>query len=470
MKKSTTTEPARDKRFTACASLAALGLVLQQKNLFAPVKEAVKIAQKTVKYTPVQKLYDAFISLLAGAHGLVEINTRLRSDIALQRAFGRPACAEQSVVQQTLSACKEENVQQMQAAVTAIYRQHSWGYRHDYRQSFQLLDVDMSGAPCGRKAQFASKGYFAGQRNRRGRQVGRVLATHYSEIVAEQLFDGKTQLPKALIPLILAAEETLELDEERRCRTIVRQDGGGGSLQDVNWLLSRGYRVHGKEYSGKRASKLAQRVTTWYPDPKVAGREVGWVEEPADEYVRPVVRVAVRCKKKNGQWGVGVLISALSAPEVVSLTKRVAAPSSPADEQSVLLSYVYFYDARGGGVETSFKGGKQGLGITRRNKQCFAAQQMVLLLSVLAHNTIVWARHWLWAPGSPACPGSGVRRYGMLRMVRDVLHISGYVVLDALGRIVQIVLNEAAPLARLLAAAFDELLQTEHVAVSLGKT
>src|SRR4051794_4499463 len=102
MNESTTPEAASDKRFTARASLAALGIVLQQKNLFAPIKEAIKIAQKTIKHTPIQKLYDAFISILAGAHGLIEINTRLRSDVALQRAFGRLACAEQSVVQETL--------------------------------------------------------------------------------------------------------------------------------------------------------------------------------------------------------------------------------------------------------------------------------------------------------------------------------------------------------------------------------
>ena len=54
--------------------------------------------------------------MLAGAHGIVEINTRLRADPALQAAFGRTACAEQSVVQQTLDACTDENVTQMQAS------------------------------------------------------------------------------------------------------------------------------------------------------------------------------------------------------------------------------------------------------------------------------------------------------------------------------------------------------------------
>ena len=32
----------------------------------------------------------------------------------------------------------------------------------------------------------------------------------------------------------------------------------------------------------------------------------------------------------------------------------------------------------------------------------------------------------------------------MLRMVRDVFHISGFLLIDALGQVVQIVLNQAA--------------------------
>ncbi len=213
-----------ERHFTACASLAALGVQLKRLDVFGPIRETVTIAQKTVKHTPSDKLYDAFISLLAGAHGLVEINTRLRSDPWLQAAFGRAACAEQSLVQETLDACTAANVGQLEQAMDVIYRQHSQGYRHDYRASLQILDVDMSGLPCGPKAAFATKGYFAKQRNRRGRQLGRVLASHSAEIVVDRLFDGRTQLTKALQPLVQAAERTLKLNKTKRMRTIVRVD------------------------------------------------------------------------------------------------------------------------------------------------------------------------------------------------------------------------------------------------------
>ena len=43
--------------------------------------------------------------------------------------------------------------------------------------------------------------------------------------------------------------------------------------------------------------------------------------------------------------------------------------SQAADPVAVLLAYVTFYDQRGGGIETSLKGDKQGLGLTKRNKK-----------------------------------------------------------------------------------------------------
>jgi hypothetical protein len=128
----------------------------------------------------------------------------------------------------------------------------------------------------------------------------------------------------------------------------------------------------------------------------------------------------------------------------------------------VLLAYVTFYDQRGGGVETSFKGDKQGLGSGKRSKKRFAAQQMVMLLGALAHNVIVWARHWLASPT--------LQHYGTLRMVRDVFHMSGFLLTDACGQIVQIVLNQSAPLASALVHPLRKLLLCAHVAVHLGQT
>lgn len=81
----------------------------------------------------------------------------------------------------------------------------------------------------------------------------------------------------------------------------------------------------------------------------------------------------MRCRQQNGKFAYGVLISTSSACAVFELTGQPLTELS--DPVSVLLAYVTFYDQRGGGIETSFNGDKQGLGMTKRNKQHFEAQQ-----------------------------------------------------------------------------------------------
>jgi hypothetical protein len=393
---------------------------------------------------------------------MVEINKCVRADLGLQRAFGRRGCAEQSVVQDTLDASTAENVDQMHQAMARIFRRHSQTYRHDYQWNWQILDVDMTGRPCGKKAKFASKGYFAKQRNRRGRQEGYVIGSWYEEIVVERLFAGKTQLNAALQPLLEAAELVLELDEHKRQRTIVRIDSGGGSVGELNWLLGRDYQVHGKDYSGVRAKTLAESVRQWITDPADSNRQMGWVSLPAELYCRPVQRIAVRCRKKNGQWGYGVILSTLAPKAVLLLTGGYEQEVD--DPQAVLLAYVNFYDQRGGSVEIEIKEDKQGLGTSKRNKKRFEAQQILIQLEALAHNLLIWARHWL----GPNCPK--LAQFGIKRLVRNVFRMDGFLFFDQATTLLQIQLNRADPLAKELARGLAALLAREQVALSLGET
>jgi hypothetical protein len=166
-----------------------------------------------------------------------------------------------------------------------------------------------------------------------------------------------------------------------------------------------------------------------------------WPTACRPESVRPVRRIAGRCRTATGQWGTGVLISTL-------------------DPAQVLLASVSLSDQRGSRVDTSFKGDQQGLGSTTR----LEALLMVMVLGALAHHVVIWACGWL-APAAPR-----LRRSGIVRVVRDVLPISGFLVLDALGQCVQSVLNRVAPLASLLVDPFRELLAPMHVALHMGQT
>ena len=184
---------------------------------------------------------------------------------------------------------------------------------------------------------------------------------------------------------------------------------------------------------------------------------------PCDAYVRPVRRIAVRCRKQNGQWGTAVLISTLEPAAVLALTGQ---PASAADDPTaVLLAYVYVYDARGGAAETTFQGDKQGLGLAARHKKRLAAQQVVAGQTAPAHNVLIWARDWL-APDLPH-----LQAYGIKRLVRDVLQVSGHVTYDARTRQVRrIVLNATHPIARGIATALRTLLAPQHVVATTGET
>ncbi len=453
------------QHYSPRATLAALGIKVRSLKFFDTIAEHVRIPQKTVRHTPLEKLTDAFIAMLSGAHGLSEINTRVRSDPAMQRAFGRTSCAEQSVVQETLDACTEENIRQMEQAVDIIFRAHSRAFRHNYEEGLQLLDADMTGLPCGAKAESATKGYFSSQGIRHGRQQGRVVAPHYDEVVVDRLFAGHVQLTTALQPLIEATERTLKLTAEQRARTVIRMDAGGGSLDDVNWLLQRGYHVHGKDISTRRAEHFALSVEQWHSDPRRQGRQMGWALVKPGQYARSDMRrIALRWRKKNGQRCTAMLLSTLEPADVFALLGKPL--EEVGDPQAVLAAYGQLYDERGGAVEIEIKESKQGLGITKRNKKRFAAQAMVMLLGQLAHNLVVWFKRWLMEAAEPA----KLKRYGVPRLVRDVLTISGLVEVGEARAVTRITLNKAAPVARHCLKALQALLKTEHVRVILGET
>jgi len=266
--------------FSPRASLAGVGAWVTEHRIWDIVSSKVVIDQKVIRHSPAEKLLDAFISILAGGRGVVEVNTRVRPDSLLQQAFGRADCAEQSTISQTLDASTAENVAQLRAAEAEIFERHARCLRHDYRQNWQILDVDVTGMPAGRQGEGVSKGYFAGRKNCRGRQLGRVLATRYGEIVVDRLFAGKRQLVDSLKALVRLAEQSLALSPARRRRTILRIDGGGGSDANIDWMLSRGYQLLAKVHTWTRSRKLADSVCRWHVDPKVADREVGWVTMP----------------------------------------------------------------------------------------------------------------------------------------------------------------------------------------------
>lgn len=451
---------------TGRASLVAIGTLVKQQRILEPLRQKVQIEQKVVRHTPTDKLIDALIGMLAGGESMVEVNTKVRSDVALQRAFGRRGCAEQSTIQDTLDHCSAENVAQLEQVLDETFINHSAAFWAESSQTVRLIDIDLTGLPCGPKAECATKGYFDGQHHRRGRQLGRVLASQFNEVVLDRIFPGSTHLSEVVSSLMECAERRLGLSEqsdlERRAQTLIRLDAGGGALACCNWLLSRGYQLLTKDYSSQRAARLARSVVRWVEDPRSPKRQVGWVLEPCTEYARPVLRLAVRCRSKRNRWKDAVLITTVWPEEAVSLVYLSAKEWSHPDAE--LLALMYLYDARGGAAETSFEGDKQGLGMRKRTKRHWEGQQMLTLLGSLAHNLVVWSRRWL----SELEPR--LASYGIKRMVRDVFHLHGRVVLNGWGQVIKIVISASIPLAEWVGSACRSLFSLLSIPIILGKT
>ena len=450
---------------SAQASLAALVAHMKSRGIFDELRAGVQIAQKTVKDSPQDKVQDILLALLAGTQSLVQLNTLLRQDVGLQRAAGRSRAAEQSVAQQTLDAATPENGEQLQQVLTTLVRRHGQVAHHPFRDEWLILDADLTGLPAGKRAKQSVKGYFSQPKNRRGRKPRRVLASQYGEIVLDALYPGNTLLVQVLPPLIEQAEGVLGLKPSQRRRTIVRIDGGGGSINSVNFLLEHDYAVVTKDYSFRRTQLLAKRVSEWVPDSAQPNRQMGWVTQESTDYVRTVRRLAVRSQSNTGRWQYAVLLFAnLSDFDLLLLMGE--RPTT--DAATIMHAYLHFYDQRGGGIESSFGQDKSGLGLTKRNKKRFEAQRFLMLLGTLAHNLVIWSRRWL-AASSPEAAGR-LQHYGIKRIIRDLYHISGTLHFDEQGRLCAITLNSANSLAKLMLLPLRQVLTPSSIVVNLDKT
>src|SRR5690348_8718459 len=71
------------------ASKAFLAQQMERMKIWETIGQMVHIQQKTVQHSPLEKLQDAFLNIISGGEGLVEINSRVRPNRVLQQLFGR---------------------------------------------------------------------------------------------------------------------------------------------------------------------------------------------------------------------------------------------------------------------------------------------------------------------------------------------------------------------------------------------
>jgi len=222
-----------------------------------------------------------------------------------------------------------------------------------------------------------------------------------------------------------------------------------------------------KIYSTKRAQKLAKSVTEWVWVPSQANRthrQAGWVAKP-HRYSQKTLQVAVRTRNEKGQWTDAVLVT-------TCLDAR-------------LFEMVTDYDQRSGVPESTFCQDYQGLSLRKRRKGGFVAQQVLVLLSQLAHNLMVWTKSWLTdALGASLLGGDEppdeserksillaiktIRARGMKRFLHQILAIKGKVVFRG-KKVEQIYLNPLYPFINRIKTALEAFFKPYHIRVLLDE-
>ncbi len=138
---------------TGRASLCAIGEYLRRHCFFAPLREQVQIPQKMVRYRPIDKVLDGLLGLLCGAKTISQSNVTIRVDPAVQRAFGRTGCAEQSTIARTLQASTTETVAQLERVSWYYLKRYGQTPHHRFAERLLWIDVDVTPLPIGAQAE-----------------------------------------------------------------------------------------------------------------------------------------------------------------------------------------------------------------------------------------------------------------------------------------------------------------------------
>ena len=264
---------------TGRASLCALGEYLRRRCFFAPLREQVTVPQKTVRYRPIDKVLDALVGMLCGAKTIAQSHVTIRTDPAVQRAFGRQGCAEQSTIARTLRACPAENVRQLERVSWYYLKRYGATSHHRFAEHLLGVDIDVTPMPIGATAEGSERTWMGRNRSKTGRQTLRITASPYRAILHETLLRGKATAVPALKAALNEVETPLGWTRDRRAQIVLRLDGGFGTTEILHWLLSRGYQGVAKSSHSGRVGKWRQSIGPWQPTSS-PGREIAAVLSP----------------------------------------------------------------------------------------------------------------------------------------------------------------------------------------------
>ena len=162
------------------------------------------------------------LGLLCGAKTISQSNVTIRVDPAVQRAFGRKGCADQSTIARTLQACTAEHVAQVERVSQYYLKRYGQTPHHRFAERLLWVDVDVTPMPIGAQAEGSERTWMGRNRSKTGRKTLRFTASEYREILHETLLRGKASAVPALKTALGELETRLGWTRERRQRIVLR--------------------------------------------------------------------------------------------------------------------------------------------------------------------------------------------------------------------------------------------------------
>jgi hypothetical protein len=412
---------------TSFVPLGVLGYCLTRTESLAPVWAELDLPLKTVAHSPPAKLLDIVVSILAGCRAIAQVNTRVRPDVALARAWGRERFAEQSPLTRTLDAFSPTEVAQLRRGSEALFRRESRVLRHDFVQDWLWLDIDLTPLPISKLAEGSTKGKFK-EKNCYGRQLARVHAPQYHETLFSCLYPGKQESSPVYIPTLEALNSFLQLTPEQKQRTVLRSDAGFGSDANINYALTGQWQVLTKNKGGRRPEAFASQVTE--ADWHTLGAE-RWVTRAVapPTYVYPTECLLLRWLTTQREVKHAIVICSITHWPMTEI--------------------ITHYDDRDA-CETEIQADKGGLKLERRRKKCLSAQEALILLTDVTHNLLAWLPYWMF-------PDEPLATWGTTRLLEDVFYLPGRLCFCK-ERLIEVQLNRLHPHAETVAVGLQRLL------------
>lgn len=224
-------------------------------------------------------------------------------------------------------------------------------------------------------------------------------------------------------------DQFLELPQAQKQRAILRSDSGFGGDDNINYALKEQWQVLTKGSGGRRPGAFARQIPPedWQilrPDDRWVARAIA-----PPTYVRPVQHLVLRWRTHTGELKHSTVVCSVLDWSMAQV--------------------IEYYDDRGA-CETEIQADKGGLKLCKRRKRRAAAQEALILLTDVAHNTLAWVSNWMFPDGPLAC-------FGTTRLIEDVLTIPGRLIFSQ-ERLVEVQLNELHPHANQVAAGLERLL------------